>query len=92
MSYSFEDEVTHGVKLLQGISDTGTWHGGVATIEIDPECRVRDPVVGAPCGQVLSDAVILLHKDLDKPCHILAVCEHHREVMEQAVKRWREHA
>ncbi len=85
-----EQEIEHAVKLLQEISDTGTWEGGVATIEIDAVCRIHHRSI--PCMRPLSEAVVLIHKDLDKPCHVLAVCDRHVEIMKRAVKRWREHA
>ncbi len=85
-----EPEIEHAVKLLQEISDTGTWEGGIAFVQIDEVCRVRHP--SGRCMRPVYDAVVLLHKERDKPCHVIAVCEHHAEIMKEAVKRWREHS
>ncbi len=79
-----EKEVAHGVSLLHEIQET--WEGGYTLIPIDAVCRFNDG--DGFCDKTLWTAVVLLGRG-DPECHVLALCEHHAEIMEEAVGRWR---
>ena len=89
MSDPTEQDIEHGISLLREAHNDYRWKGKASFVPIDFECRWGYPK--QTCGRNLHKVVVLPFEDL-QGVHVIAVCDHHADCLEAALKKWREMA
>jgi hypothetical protein len=85
MTVMKKGDLVHARTLITEVAKDG-WKGPFTTVQIDaPDCRFG-AAVEDPCGKPVRHVVVMMVQD---GCWAMSLCQHHTEVMEQAIADWR---